>query len=207
MVGSGSADARLAGRRERIMKRFLLVLFLSSFFAVPVMGQDTLAVADTTVERFPPGKALMRSLLLPGWGQFSVGAYKRGAFFVAAQGSSYYMLARTNSRLNEARDKHRAQRAIARDSILAIPDVDTANLELRIDSVDAVIARRSLVNSRERHMQDWITYTLFFTLASGVDAFVAAHLADFPVEVGAEPQANGSINMKFTVPLPSRRRW
>lgn len=189
------------------MKRFLLVLLLVSASAVPAIGQDTLGVADTTARRFPPGKALMRSLILPGWGQFSVGAYTRGAFFAAAQGSSYYMLVRTDSRLDDAREKHRVQRALARDSILAMPDVDTANLELRIDSVDAVIARRSLVNSRKRHMQDWITYTLFFTLASGVDAFVAAHLADFPVEVGAEPQANGSVDVRFTVPLPSRRRW
>ena len=186
------------------MRRFLLAL-LFLLPAQSAFAQDTTAVADS-VRRIAPGKALMRSLLLPGWGQFSVGAPKRGAFFVLTQGTSYYMLARTHSRLSDARDKHEAAREFARDSILALPDVDTTNLELKIDSVDAVIARNSLVNSRERQMQDWITYTIFFTLASGVDAFVAAHLADFPVQIETQPQVNGAMDVKFTVPLPSRRR-
>ena len=187
------------------MRRFLLALLLVAF-ASPAIAQDTTAVADTTLRNFPPGKALMRSMLLPGWGQFSVGAVKRGAFFVLAQGSSYYMLAKTHSRLNDAKDKETAQRQFARDSILGMQNPDTVNLEARIDSVDSVVARHSLVVSRERQMQDWITYTIFFTLASGVDAFVAAHLADFPVEVGTEPQMNGRTDIKFTVPLPQRRR-
>jgi hypothetical protein len=192
------------------MRRFLFVLLLmlpaQSAFAQNIpAARDTAAVVDS-VRRLAPGKALMRSLLLPGWGQFSVGATGRGAFFLAAQGSSYYMLARTRSRLNDARDKHETQRELARDSILSVPEVDTTNLELKIDSLDAVIARKSLVNSRERQMQDWITYTIFFTLASGVDAFVAAHLADFPVQIETQPQTNGSMDVKFTVPLPSRRR-
>jgi hypothetical protein len=115
------------------------------------------------------------------------------------------MLARTRSRLNDARDKHQAQRGLARDSISALPGADTTDIELRVDSVPAVIARNALVRSRERHMQDWITYTIFFTLASGVDAFVAAHLADFPVQIGTDPQADGSVDLKLSVPLPTRR--
>jgi hypothetical protein len=187
------------------MRRFLLVILLLAG-AQSAFAQDSTAVADSA-RSFSPGKAFMRSLILPGWGQFSVGAHRRGAFFVVAQGSSYYMLARTHSRLSDAEDKLDVQRGLARDSILALEDVDTTNLELRIDSVDAVIARNSLVRSRERQMQDWITYTIFFTLASGLDAFVAAHLADFPVQIGAEPPVNGAASVKFTVPLPSRRRW
>jgi hypothetical protein len=186
------------------MKR-LLIVFLLLVSARSASAQDTLAVRDTAQRRFPPGKALMRSMLVPGWGQFSVGAYKRGAFFLTAQGSSYYMLVRTRSRLNDARDKHQAQRGLARDSISALPGADTTDIELRVDSVPAVIARNALVRSRERHMQDWITYTIFFTLASGVDAFVAAHLADFPVQIGTDPQADGSVDLKLSVPLPTRR--
>lgn len=195
------------------MRRLFTVTFLL-WFASTAQAQDTPVVRDTaaaqdTIDQFPPGKALMRSLLLPGWGQFSVGAWKRGAFFVVAQGSSYFMLVRTKSRLDRAQDRLALRRGLARDSIIANADSlprDTLNLQLRIDSVDAVISSNSLVQSRERHMQDWITYTLFFTLASGVDAFVAAHLADFPADITAERRPGGATEVRISVPLPSRRQ-
>ena len=193
------------------MKRLLFLLFFGVSVSSAV-AQDTIPAArDTlptdTTKRFPPGKALMRSLLLPGWGQFSVGATRRGIFFAAAQGTSYYMLVKTNSRLNDAEDKLENQRGFVRDSILNANPQDTVNLEARIDTIDSVVARNSLVVSRERQMQDWITYTLFFTLASGVDAFVAAHLADFPVAIDTSRRADGSTQLKLSVPLPSRRKW
>ena len=197
----------------RIMKR-LLILFLLLAGARALSAQDTTAVrdsavhADTVSNRFPPGKAMMRSMLLPGWGQFSVGAWKRGVLFAALQGSSYYMLVRTNSRLNEAEEKLDTRIGVVRDSLIgaATEPADTAGLEARLDTTVLVNAQRSLVTSRERHMQDWITYTIFFTLASGVDAFVAAHLADFPVQIETEPRVNGSMDLRLSVPLPSRKR-
>ena len=193
------------------MKRLLFLLFFGCCVS-SAAAQDTIPAArDTlptdTIQRFPPGKALMRSLLLPGWGQFSVGAHRRGIFFAAAQGTSYYMLVKTNSRLNDAEEKLETQRRFVRDSILNANPQDTVNLETRIDTIDSVVARNSLVQSRERQMQDWITYTLFFTLASGVDAFVAAHLADFPVAIEPTRRPDGATQLKVSVPLPSRRKW
>jgi hypothetical protein len=179
----------------------LVLLLLAS--AQTLAAQDTLAVADTT-ERFSPGKAFLRSLIIPGWGQYSVGAWERGTLFLALQGSSYYMLIRTNSRLNKAEAKLDDRIAFVRDSLVAIDD--TVNLEVRLDTMSQITPQRSLVASRERHLQDWITYTIFFTLASGVDAFVAAHLADFPARIGTERQANGAMHLKISVPFPSRRQ-
>lgn len=192
----------------RTMKRLLILMMLAG--AGTLSAQDSTAVRDSVVDadtasgRYPPGKAMMRSMLLPGWGQFSVGAWKRGALFAALQGSSYYMLVRTNSRLNKAEEKLDARTGFVRDSLIA--EADTAGLEARLDSTVLVNAERSLVTSRERHLQDWITYTIFFTLASGVDAFVAAHLADFPVQIETEPRLNGSVDLRLSVPLPSRKR-
>jgi hypothetical protein len=186
------------------MKRWIIVLGWL-LMAGAAHAQDTLAVRDTTARRFSPSKALLRSFLIPGWGQFSVGAYKRGAFFLAAQGSSYYMLVRTNSRLDKAEGNLDTRITVVRDSLIALGG-DTTNLEARLDTMNVIDPARSLVASRKRHMQDWITYTIFFTLASGVDAFVAAHLADFPAQVGADPQPDGSVDLKLSVPLPSRRR-
>lgn len=183
------------------MRTILLVLLLLAG-ARTLAAQDTTAVADTTVERFPPGKAFLRSMIVPGWGQFSVGAWTRGTLFAALQGTSYYMLFKTNSRLNKAEERLDDRTTLVRDSLVALDD--TVNLENRIEDLTA--PQRSLVSSRERHLQDWITYTIFFTLASGVDAFVAAHLADFPARIGTERQADGALQLKVSVPLPSRRQ-
>ncbi|HET9439237.1 MAG TPA: DUF5683 domain-containing protein [Longimicrobiales bacterium] len=185
------------------MKALLIALSLLCA-SQPLFAQDTTAVADSAARRFSPGKALLRSLIFPGWGQFSVGAYKRGTFFLLAQGSSYYMLARTHSRLNKAEDKLDTRITTVRDSLTALGD--TVDLETRLDTMSTITPERSLVSSRKRHMQDWITYTIFFTLASGVDAFVAAHLADFPARVGTERQPDGSTELKVSIPLPSRRQ-
>jgi hypothetical protein len=189
------------------MKRLLFALLLLGSTQSAV-AQDTLAVRDSTVaadtvKRFRPGTAFMRSLIVPGWGQFSVGAYKRGVFFAAVQGTSYYMLFKTRDKLTRAEDRLETRTAVLRDSLIAIDD--TVGLEAKLDTAQVLESGRALVDSRERQMQDWITYTIFFTLASGVDAFVAAHLADFPVRIEPEAQVNGSVNLRFSVPFPSRR--
>ena len=52
---------------------------------------DTLVAADTVAADtmgISPTTAMIRSWLIPGWGQSSVGAYGRGGFFVAAQGAT-----------------------------------------------------------------------------------------------------------------------
>ena len=190
-----------------MMKRLLLLLLLLGC-ARSALAQDTLAVRDSaaadTLQRFSPGKALLRSFILPGWGQFSVGAYGRGALFATFQGTSYYMLWKTRDKLQRAEDRLDTRTNALRDSLVATGD--TVGLEAKLDTAQVLVSGRALVDSRERHMQDWITYTIFFTLASGVDAFVAAHLADFPVRIEPEARTDGSVNLKLSVPLPSRRR-
>lgn len=189
-----------------MMKRLLLVVFLLAAVR-PALAQDTLAVRDSaaadTLRRYSAGKALLRSLIIPGWGQFSVGAYGRGALFAAMQGSSYYMLWKTRDKLHRAEDRLEIRRTVLRDSLVALND--TVGLAAKLDTAQVLASGRALVDSRERHMQDWITYTIFFTLASGVDAFVAAHLADFPARIEPEARTDGSVNLKLSVPLPSRR--
>jgi hypothetical protein len=62
---------------------------------------------------------------------------------------------------------------------------------------------RSSQHTNQR--QDWITYTLVWTLASGVDAFVAAHLATFPGKVEAEPRSSGG-GMQLKLSFPTGRK-
>jgi hypothetical protein len=159
---------------------------------------------------------MLRSWLVPGWGQASVGAYGRGGFFVAVQGASWYMLLKTMGRLAEARAVESARVSWVGDSLRAVifADPEGAGADLR-DPVafEAALAEnpgvaraRSLVDSREQQRQDWITGTLFLTLVSGVDAFVAAHLADAPVSLETAVTADGGVRLGVRVPVDGRRR-
>jgi len=171
--------------------------------------------ADTVqVDEGPsPRGAFLRSLALPGWGQLYVGTPTRAAVFIGLQTTSYAMLTQSVRRLDAIRDDERLRVAPVRDSILVAAATDTA-LARRIEdpfTFDELIGQhpdvasaRSLIRARTRHRQDWITYTLVFTMASAIDAFVAAHLANFPAAIDAEPRPDGGVSLRLTVPAGRR---
>lgn len=162
-----------------------------------------------------PRTAMMRSWLVPGWGQASVGAYGRGGFFVAAQGASWYMLLKTLGRLAEARAVETARVTWVSDSLRAVifADPDGAGADLAdpiafqqaVDEEPRVASARGLVEARKQQRQDWIAGTLFLTLISGVDAFVAAHLSDAPVSLEAAVAPDGAVRVGVRLPADRRR--
>jgi hypothetical protein len=76
---------------------------------------------------------MIRSILIPGWGQAAVGSYTRGGVFFGIRSSSYYMLFRTIGRLNESRAIERRLTGLARDSLDALIATDTAFARLLAD--------------------------------------------------------------------------
>jgi hypothetical protein len=60
---------------------------------------------------------------------------------------------------------------------------------------------RGLVDARTEQRQDWITYTLFFTMAGAVDAYVSANLRDFPVDISADTGRDGAMRLGFSIPV------
>jgi hypothetical protein len=177
-----------------------------------VVVRDT--VAQDTVRGPSPRGAFLRSLVIPGWGQASVGSYTRGGIFFAIQSTSGYMLAKTIARLNQARDRESFRVAAARDSLFLLMQQDTAAnrrlsdplaFEEAVSDNPNVAEARDLVESREQQRQDWITYTIFFTLMSGVDAYVSAHLRNLPGELSAEPRSDGGFALSVKIPLGRAR--
>jgi hypothetical protein len=169
---------------------------------------DSLVVADTIPkEDHTARNAFIRALIVPGWGHFSIGANRRGAVFVALQGTSWFMLTKTLSKLHTAQNERKGFEKTATDSLNALMASDTVIARQLSDTVafnnalaaNATVARsRRLVSARQDQRQDWITYTLFFTMAGAVDAYVAANLRDFP-KVSILPRRDGSVSLGFTL--------
>jgi hypothetical protein len=140
------------------------------------------AAADTvgTHYRISPKQAFFRSLLIPGWGQSSIGAPGRGAVYFALESGSLWMFYKSNQKLQEAKELQQAQR----DAGILQP---TQTLPL--------------VRARRNEREDWITLSVFWFFFSGADAFVSAYLRDFDRHVGVQPGPNGGAQLQVNVPL------
>jgi hypothetical protein len=68
----------------------------------PVVMEPKTEAADSAVSRPAPMGAFFKSLVLPGWGQFSADQPKRGVFYATAQAATLYMVIRTQKRINRA---------------------------------------------------------------------------------------------------------
>lgn len=203
--------------RHRLLLIFLVLTAAGAPAAAqdPVLGPDTMPVADTIPDEAPvPRNAFIRALLVPGWGHVYVDEHRRGGVYFALQSASWYMLLKTVGRLGEARELERRFTGFARDSLEAAMAADTALARELSDpqAYDEALAaypglqhRRDLVNSRERHRQDWIVYTAVFTFASAVDAYVTAHLRDFPGHLATGYSRTGGVLVQLTLPVGGRR--
>jgi len=187
---------------------------------VELPGVASSAADSLAGPRLPsPGDAFIRSMIIPGWGQAAYGHYFRGGVYFAAQSGSWFMLLKSIAKLGEARQMRSYRDAAVRDSALAAIEADPKLSEkLRDDpaALEAELAKavaedaqahtlRSLVNSRRQQREDWIAWTLFWMLADGVDAFVTAHLSDFPARITAEPRSGGGMNLGVEVPIGNPR--
>ena len=54
-----------------------------------------------------------------------------------------------------------------------------------------MVSMAVLEDFREQQMEDWIAWTVFMVLLGGADAFVSAHLSDFPAPLGIEARPVG----------------
>jgi len=177
-------------------------------------ASDTSGLARDTAEhlRITPRKAFLRSIVIPGWGEASAGNYKRGAVFLALAGTSDGMLIATLKRLSSAEQVW--QRNIADTAALVSKDTvlmkGPDSLLVTKPAIwhaahDTTVTGFSLVKSRRSQREDRLFQALFFTLISGVDAYINAQLSDFPAGIGVEPKAGGGYLIRVHMPWPVRR--
>jgi hypothetical protein len=147
--------------------------------ARPVPTSDTLgprpparpAAADTTAPRRPttPTGAMLRSFLLPGWGQAVYGRKVTAGFMMGVEGVALGMILKSSGELDHTRAAGGA--------------TEEAKLQER---------------------EDWITILVFNHLMSGLEAYVAAHLYDFPGDLQLQALPQGGMRLGVTLPLGGR---
>ena len=152
-----------------------------------------------------PRGAMVRAFLLPGWGHASIGSYNRGAFYFIAEGGSFFMTAKSARRLAEARARIRLRENTLTAELAEDGITDPEEIQEALDTDPALEELRGLEESRSRQREDWLALGLFLVLISGVDAYVSAHLQDFPtpIEIRAEPVGQGRFEIGARVRLPN----
>ena len=164
---------------------------------------------DTGLPASPAG-AMIRSMVLPGWGQAKFEGYFRGGVYFTGWVGNWYMIFRNAYRLENVENRYDIRREQVAEQLIANasdPDSMAAQLDSFPTLLDGVIREdslgnelRKLVRAREQQQEDWIAWSLFWVLASGIDAYVTAHLADFPAEIELRSNRDRSVSVELTVP-------
>lgn len=168
------------------------------------LGQE----ADSSESGGPvsPGGAFARAVVLPGWGHAAIGEHTRGAFYFAAETTTFWMLARTIRRRAAARDALDFRERVAEARLRAQGIEDPQTIEETLAEDEDVSGARSLVSAREQQFEDWLALGIFLAFLGGADAFVSAHLRDFPEPVRVDLRPVGDrweIGLSVRIP-PTR---
>lgn len=153
--------------------------------------------------RYNAGGAFLRSVLIPGWGQAAVGSPNRGGFYFGVESMSLWMILKTSRTLRSATDIAALMRSEAEVRVIAEGEVDPEEIARLVDEDEAVQDADDLVEIRSQQKEDWLAFGIFFLFLGGADAFVAAHLADFPepLEVQIRPLPNMGVELVFSLPF------
>lgn len=161
-------------------------------------------------ELVSPGGAFLRSLLVPGWGHMVSDSPFRGAVYVAAQTGTAWMIAKSVLARQSARRFRSAEMGAVQDE-LRLRGVQNPDSLLFLAEEDPRVVRwDELIETRGEQVEDWVALGLFLTLMGAADAFVAAHLADFPeplsIEVGPRSRWGGvEVRIRLPAGRPHRR--
>lgn len=203
-------------RRTPWLVSLMLVLCPTSrAYGQDPIPPDTMPVADTIPYEPPsPRAAFVRAALVPGWGHAYLGEYTRGAVYFSIQSASWFMLIKTLRKLNDVDQRDDVLTALAVDSVRGAmwsdPVLnkqllaDPAAYEAALLTYPGLQDARSLARARRQQRQDWVTYTLFFTFAASVDAYVTAHLKEFPAEITLQPAGSDRLEMRVGIPVGGR---
>ena len=127
---------------------------------------DTTKAAPLGARPVSPGGALLRSIILPGWGQAKLGRKVPAIIFLAVEGVSLGMALKANAEYQYLRD------------------TDPAS-----------------ATGKSLEREDWLVIMGANHLIAGVEAYVSAHLWDFPGDVAITPVSGGGVAAALSLPV------
>jgi hypothetical protein len=151
-----------------------------------------------------PRGAFLRAVALPGWGHASIGAYNRGAFYVAVEGMTGWALVKARGRYAEAGRRIAFRDQVVRAQLASDGETDPAKIQDALDADEILQDLMALKDSRRQQREDWTALWIFLLLLSGADAYVSTHLEHFPqpISVDAQPVGNGRMEVSLSFTLP-----
>ena len=166
-----------------------------------VAAQDSVDVPDSVSTRPSPAGAFLRGALIPGWGHAASGSLTRGAFYFGIEAAAGWMVFKTWRKLGVARDQVALWEEKVTARLMSEGVTELEDIEAQLEQDEEVARLRGLVDSRTEQREDWAAVALFFLLISGVDAFVSAHLQDFPEPLTVEGDPGGTVSVTIRVPV------
>lgn len=159
---------------------------------------------DTAAPAVSPGGAFLRALVVPGWGHAAAGSYTRAGFYFVTSAATGWMLFKTAHSLEAAEARRDLAEEVAKARLEREGITEPDRVEARLEENPRVQSIRGLVEARSQQMEDWTAFGLFWLFLNAADAFVSAHLADFPepVEIDVRSAPPGSRSeLRISVPV------
>ena len=208
---------RLLNKRCNTLLLCMLLMIVTvgsadRFEAQQVTVDDDDQVADSTLSPLlpttasvSPGGAFLRAVLVPGWGHVSIGANARAGAYFAIESAVAYGIIRTRRRISEAASRANFRELLLREDLTTKGITDPNQIENALESDATLADLKSLGESRSDQQEDLVAFGLFLLFLSGADAFVSAHLKDFPDPIAIEggPTNDGRLEIGLKLRLPN----
>ena len=169
------------------------------------VADSTLSSLLPTTTSVSPGGAFLRAVLVPGWGHVSIGANARAGAYFAIESAVAYGIIRTRRRISEARSRANFREILLRENLSTQGITDPTQIENALESDATLADLKNLRESRGEQQEDLVAFGLFLLFLSGADAFVSAHLKDFPDPIAIEggPTNDGRLEIGLRLRLPN----
>ena len=157
---------------------------------------------DSQPDRVSATGAFIRSLVIPGWGQSAAGSPGRGAFYFGVEGASIWMVLKTARNVSSARRQLKTLEDGARVELGMSQGLQGSALDQAVKEYKGVSEASTLVEDRSQQREDWMAVSIFFLLFGAADAFVTAHLQDFPEALQASVEVSPELGVGLGLSLP-----
>ena len=187
--------------RNTYLKKIVLgIILIASCFLSDIYGHEP--VKKDSIRNISPRSALIKSAIIPGWGQLYVRKPLKAAIYVTLEAYHIYRMVEYNSIYQYIKD---TKESIGVNAWNSLSESDKKN---QVKSVTGYELEINSWRAREkRNKYAWWCAGIYFI--GMLDAYVDAHLYNFPsekIELVLDTQTM-SVGLKFSCNIRSSNGW